>query len=84
MKQSNYTRTPHKPVRPIDPTGQTGRLLPNQLQRLTGQTTRAHRSVLSIANFDRQHPGRPHSSTPPQGRAWVVRSGWGLVGFRIH
>ena len=43
------------PVRPVDPTGQTGRLLPDRLQRLTSQTARAYRSVLSNANFGRQH-----------------------------
>ena len=39
-------------------TGQTGRLLPNRLQRLTSQTARAYRSnrsALSNANFGRQH-----------------------------
>ena len=45
------------PLGPVDPTGQTGRLLPDRLQRLTGQTARAYRSdrsVLSNANFGRQ------------------------------
>ena len=45
------------PLGPVDPTGQTGRLLPDRLQRLIGQTAMAYRSdrsVLSNANFGRQ------------------------------
>ena len=55
IKIPSYTQIPLGPVRPVDPTGQTGRLLPDRLQRLTGQTARAYRSVLSNANFGRQH-----------------------------
>ena len=58
IKIPSCTRIPLGPVRPVDPTGQTGRLLPDRLQRLTGQTARAYqsyRSVLSNANFGRQH-----------------------------
>ena len=58
IKTPSCTRIPLGPVRPIDPTGQTGRLLPDRLQCLTGQTARAYRSdrsVLSNANFGRQH-----------------------------
>ena len=58
IKIPSCTRIPLGLVRPVDPTGQTGRLLPDRLQRLTGQTARAYRSdrsVLSNANFGRQH-----------------------------
>ena len=58
IKIPSCTRIPLGPVRPVDPTGQTGRLLPDRVQRLTGQTARAYRSdrsVLSNANFGRQH-----------------------------
>jgi len=58
IKISSDTRIPLGPVRPVDPTGQTGRLLPDRLQHLTGQTARVYRSdraVLSNANFNRQH-----------------------------
>ena len=54
IKIPSCTRIPLGPVRPVDPTGETGRLLPDGLQRLTGQTARAYRSdrsVLSNANF---------------------------------
>ena len=57
IKIPSCTRIPLGPVRPVDPTGQTGRLLPDRLHRLTGQTARAYRSdrsVLSNANFSRQ------------------------------
>ena len=60
IKISICTRIPLGQVRPVEPTGQIGRLLPDRLQRLTGQTARAYRSdrfVLSNVNFDshREH-----------------------------
>ena len=61
IKNFSCTRIPLEPVTPVDPTSQTGRLLPDRLQRLTGLTARAYRSdrsVLSNANFDRQQYGK--------------------------
>ena len=64
ITRSKYIKNPsctRIPLGPVDPTGQTGRLLLDRLQRLTGQTARAYRSdrsVLSNANFGLQqyHP----------------------------
>ena len=44
IKIPSCTRFPLGPVRPVDPTGQTGRLLPDRLQRLTGRVDRSDRS----------------------------------------
>ena len=57
IKISSCARISLVPVRPIDSTGQTDQLLPDQLQRMISQTARTHRSdrsKLYIANFNRQ------------------------------